>query len=66
MPDALVRGKNKVFALGPEMSLALARGGVFYGFLKLNYQWEVYAKTRTQGGEFNMVLSLPIKPIKLP
>ena len=66
VPDILVRGKNKVFALGPEVSLALARGGVLYGFLKLNYQWEVYAKTNTQGSEFNMTLSLPLKPIKLP
>lgn len=66
VPDALIRGRNKVFALGPEVSLALARRGVLYGFLKFNYQWEVYAQTNTQGSEFNMVLSLPIKPIKLP
>ena len=66
IPDILVRGKNKVFALGPEVSLALARGGTLYGFLKLNYQWEVYARTNTQGSEFNITLSLPLKPIKLP
>ncbi len=66
VPAILVRGKNTVFALGPEVSLALARGGVLYGFLKLNYQWEVYARTNAQGSEFNITLSLPLKPIKLP
>ena len=29
-------------------------------------EWEVYARTATQGSEFNIALSLPIKPIKLP
>jgi hypothetical protein len=66
LPAILIRGRNKVFALGPEVSLALARKGVLYGFIKVNYQWEVYARTNTQGTEFSLTLSLPIKPIKLP
>jgi hypothetical protein len=66
LPGILIRGKNKSFALGPEASLALVRNGVLYGFLKVNYEWEVYARTTTQGSEFNIALSLPIKPIKLP
>ena len=65
-PDILIRGRNKVFALGPEVSLALARKGVLYGFLKVNYQWEVYARTAPQGREFNVLVTFPIKPIKLP
>jgi hypothetical protein len=66
LPSVLIRGKNKVFALGPEVSLALARGGVLYGFLKANYQWETYARTTTQGGAFNLIATFPMKPIKLP
>jgi hypothetical protein len=66
LPAILIRGKNKVFALGPEVSLALARKGVLYGFIKVNYQWEVYARTNTQGTEFSLTASFPIKPIKLP
>ena len=58
--------QNKVFALGPEVSLALERNGVLYGFLKVNYQWEVYARTATQGSEFTILATFPIKPIKLP
>ena len=66
IPGILIRGKDKVFALGPEVQLALARKGVLYGFLKVNYQWEVYARTNTQGGELTVLLTLPMKPIKLP
>jgi hypothetical protein len=66
IPGILIRGKNKVFALGPEVSLALARKGMLYGFLKVNYEWEVYARTTTQGSELNILLTLPMKPITLP
>jgi len=30
-PDILIRGKNKVFAVGPEVQLALARNNTLYG-----------------------------------
>jgi hypothetical protein len=66
LPDVLIRGRNKAFALGPEVSLALARRGVLYGFLKANYQWETYARTTTQGSEFTLLLTFLVKPIKLP
>jgi hypothetical protein len=58
--------KSRVFALGPEVSLAIAKGGTLYGMLKVNYQWEVYARTTTQGDTFTLAFSLPVKPIKLP
>ena len=64
-PDILLRGKNKVFAVGPEVQLALAKNGVLYGFLKLNYEWEVYARTTTQGSEFSVVATFLLKPLKL-
>ena len=51
IPGILIRGKNKVFALGPEVSLALARKNTAYGFVKVNYQWEVYARTTAQGSD---------------
>jgi len=30
----LIRGKNKVFAVGPEVQLALAKNSTLYGFLR--------------------------------
>ena len=65
-PHISVIGKNKSFALGPEVSLALARGGVMYGSVKVNYQWETYARTTTQGGAFSIVATFLVPPIKLP
>lgn len=65
IPGILIRGKNRVFALGPELSLAIARGGVLYGFLKATYQWEVYARTTTQGGAFNITATFPVRPIRV-
>jgi hypothetical protein len=64
-PVNLEPAKNKVFALGPEVQLALARKGVLYGFLKVNYQWEVYARTATQGTELTILATFLVKPLPL-
>jgi hypothetical protein len=66
IPDLLVRGRNKVFALGPEVQLALAKGGAVYGFLKVNYQWETWARTTTQGSELTILLTWLTKPLEVP
>jgi hypothetical protein len=66
LPQIVIRGKNKVFGLGPEVQLALARKGVLYGFVKVNYQWEVYARTKSQGTGLTILGTLLVKPIKLP
>jgi hypothetical protein len=65
-PDILLRGKNKDFALGPEVQLALARKNTLYGFLKVSYQWETYARTATQGSELTILATFLMKPLKLP
>lgn len=66
LPGILIRGKNKVFALGPDVTLALARKGTVYGFVRVNYAWEVYARTTTQGGSWNIALTWLTKPLKIP
>ena len=65
-PNLNIPGKNKVFGIGPEGTLALAMRKTVYGFVTLRYQWEVYARTATQGGAWNIQLALLTKPIKLP
>lgn len=65
-PDILITGRNKTFALGPEMQLALARGGKLYGFLKVGYQWETYSRITTQGSELTVMATFLVKPIRLP
>jgi hypothetical protein len=65
LPGVLIRGRNRVFALGPEVQLALARKGTIYGFLKANYQWETYARTTTQGSAFTLLATFLVKPLKV-
>ena len=64
--NVLVRGKNKSFGLGPEVQLALAKSGMLYGFLKVSYQWETYARTATQGSALTIMATFLVKPLKLP
>jgi hypothetical protein len=64
-PDILIRGRNRVFAAGPEVQLALAKHNTLYGFLKMNYQWEVNARTTTQGRALTLLVTLLMKPLKL-
>jgi hypothetical protein len=66
LPSNVPVAKNKAFALGPEATLALARKHGVFGFLKVNYQWETYARTTTQGRELTVLATFLLKPIKLP
>jgi hypothetical protein len=67
IPSILIRGKNRVLALGPEVTFAIASKskGMVYGFVKVNYQWEVYAKTNTQGSTMTIMASFPVPAFKL-
>jgi hypothetical protein len=66
LPGILIQGKNRVFALGPDATLALARKNTVYGFLRVCYQWETYARTTTQGAAWNISATFLIKPLKIP
>jgi hypothetical protein len=66
IPDILIRGKNRSFALGPEVSLALARRDTVYGFLRVAYYWETYARTTTQGRAWFIGATFLTKPLKVP
>jgi hypothetical protein len=65
LPALIVRGKNRVAGLGPEVTVPIATKQTVYGFLTARYHWEIGARTTTQGGAFNVLLVLPLKPIKV-
>jgi hypothetical protein len=65
-PSLLIRGKNRVWGLGPEVTLALAARRKVYGFVTVRYQWEIGARTTTEGGAWNILATFPIRPIRLP
>jgi hypothetical protein len=62
----LVRGRNRVWGLGPEVTLAIAANKTVYGFVTVRYQWELAARTTTQGAAWNILATFPLKPIRLP
>ena len=57
--------KNRVWGLGPEVTLALATRSAVYGFVTVRYQWELAARTSTEGGVWNIAATFPLKPIRL-
>src|SRR6185295_2258200 len=64
-PTILIRGRNKDLAFGPEVQLALAKRDTVYGFLKVSYQWETYARTTTQGTALTILATFLMKPLKI-
>lgn len=66
LPGLLIRGKNRVWGLGPEVTLAIATRRAVYGFVTVRYHWEVGARTTTEGAAWNILATIPLKPIRLP
>jgi hypothetical protein len=66
LPSVLIRGKNRVWGLGPEVSLAIAANKTIYGFVTVRYQWEIGAHTTTEGAAWNILATFPLSPIRIP
>jgi hypothetical protein len=65
-PSLLIRGKNRAWGLGPEVTLAIAANRTVYGFVTVRYHWKIGARTTTEGGAWNILATFPIRPIRLP
>jgi hypothetical protein len=66
LPSLLIRGKHRVWGLGPEVTLANVASRTVYGFVTVRYQWELGARVAPEGGAWNILATFPLKPIKLP
>jgi hypothetical protein len=66
LPGILIRGKNRVFGIGPEATLAIAAKNKVRGFITVRYFWEPYARTTTQGSAFFISGTLLTRPIAVP
>ena len=64
--NLLIRGKNQVWGLGPEVTLAIAAAKKVYGFATVRYQWELAGRTTTEGAAWNISFVFPLKPIEIP
>ena len=65
IPSLVVDGRNRVAGLGPELVLPIASKKAVYGFVTARYQWEMGARTTTQGDGFNLTFVFPLKPIQI-
>jgi hypothetical protein len=61
----LVKGRNRMAALGPEVTLPLASKHLLIGFVTVRYEWDVYARTTTQGNTLFVSAAFPFKPIAI-
>ena len=64
--NLLIRGRNQVWGLGPEVTVAIASGKKVYGFATVRYQWEIAGRTTTEGSAWNLSFVFPLKPIQIP
>ena len=62
----LIRGRNKTFALGPEVTLAIAARNKVFGFATVRYFWETYARTSPQGNTLLVQTTFLTSPIAVP
>lgn len=65
VPSLFVDGRNSVAGLGPEVMLPIASKSAVYGFVTVRYQWEMGARSTTQGDALNVTIVFPLKPIKI-
>jgi hypothetical protein len=61
LPPLLVQGKNRTTGLGPELTIPLATKSTLFGFFTFRYEWEVYARTTTQGNALNPDSCAPLQ-----
>jgi hypothetical protein len=65
-PINIELAKGNVFALGPDVTLAIAKANTVYGFVTVRYFWELHARAQTKGTGLLIQAVFPFRPIKVP
>lgn len=58
LPSLLLPGKNKVFGLGPELTMPLFASGPWAGLVTVRYKWELGAESAFEGQWFHLSVTL--------
>lgn len=58
-------GKNRAWAVGPDITLPLASKSKFYGTANVRYLWERDARSTVEGEQFLLTFTLLIPPVAL-
>ncbi len=57
--------KHKVFAFGPDVTLAVATKSKLFALVTIRYLWETGARVKTQGQTLVVTATFPIPSVKL-
>ncbi len=60
-PSLLIRGKNRVHGIGPEINFPITANQKLITILTVRYQWEFAARTTTQGQALTVGLTFQLK-----
>ncbi len=58
LPGLLVTGKDRVYGLGPELTMPFFASDPWVGLLTVRYQWELGAQSSFEGQMFNIAVTL--------
>lgn len=58
-------GKNRVYGLGPELTIPIATSKKLYGFINARYFWEFDAHSTLEGNTFVLTATFPIPSVPL-
>ena len=58
LPGLLLPGKNKVFGIGPELTMPFFASGPWAGLVTVRYQWDFGARSSFEGQTFNIAVTI--------
>jgi hypothetical protein len=61
--NAIVRGKNRGYGIGPEITMALATKKSVFGLVTVRYHWETGMRVAPEGGALNIMATFLTKPV---
>ena len=65
LPGGRVLGKNKVFGIGPEVTIPIATKSKLIALVDARYFWETGARTTVEGQSLVVTVTIPIPSISL-
>ena len=65
LPGGPVIGKHRVWAFGPEGTIAVATKSKLLALVNVRYLWEAGARVKTQGQSLVITATFPVPSIKI-
>lgn len=63
--DPKLNNKNRVYGLGPDITLPIATKKKLFALVNIRYMWEMGARTKTQGQSLIFTVTFPVPSVKL-